>query len=146
MHRLSDIVEVELTDAEWFMLNRGLAEWAGPARCTDVMAAAMGFGDVERMFVEMDRLYQITKLHQAMSRWDWARTLLATEIVFASSVIGSGGDWQATTGLSDAGSLATLRSLQRKLMRTVRRDVMREEEIGRHDPAAAEAERHREPR
>ena len=146
MHRLSDIVEVELTDGEWFMLYRGLAEWAGPARCTDVMAEAMGFGDVERMWVEMDRLKRITKRHQAMSRWDWARTLLATEIVFASSVIGGGQDWQADTGLSDAASLQTLRSLQDKLMRTIANDVMREEEIGRHDPAAAEAELHREPR
>jgi hypothetical protein len=92
MHRLRDIVEIELTDSEWFMLNRGLSEWGGPARCTDPMAAAMGFGDVERMFAEMDRLYQVTKEHRAMSRCDWARTLLATEIVFASSVIGSGGD------------------------------------------------------
>jgi hypothetical protein len=146
MYPLSEIVEVELTDPEWFMLNRGLAEWGGPARCTDAMANAMGFGDVERMFVEMDWLYKITKQHRPMSRWDWARTLLATEIVFASSVIGSGGDWLATTGLDEVESFTTLRSLQRKLMRIIVRDVMREEEIGRDDPAAAAAELTRWPR
>ena len=89
----------------------------------------MGFGDLERMFVEMDRLYQITKLHQAIGRWDWARTLLTTEIVFASSVIGSGREWQTTTVLNDAGSLETLRSMQRKLIGTIRRDGILEDWI-----------------
>lgn len=41
--------------------------------------------------------------------------LLATEIVFASDVIGAGLDWIHTTGLSDGESIALLRSVQRKV-------------------------------
>jgi hypothetical protein len=28
-----EVVDVDLTDEERFMLNRGLVEWGGPARC-----------------------------------------------------------------------------------------------------------------
>ena len=33
----------DLTDEERHVLARGLAEWGGPARCTDALAAAMDF-------------------------------------------------------------------------------------------------------
>ena len=96
MRPLQEIVAVELTDAEWSMLTRAMLEWGGPARCTDVMAAAMGFGDVPGLFAATHRFVELTDGHRAMSRWDWARLLLATEIVFASTVIGSGLDWQTS--------------------------------------------------
>jgi len=41
--------------------------------------------------------------------------LLATEIVFASNVMGSGTDWTDTTGLDDIRSIQVLWGLQRKL-------------------------------
>jgi hypothetical protein len=52
-----------------------------------------------------------------LSRDDWRRVLLATEVVFASDVFGSGLDWSTTTGFSDADSISLLRSIQRKMPR-----------------------------
>ncbi|MFD2091298.1 hypothetical protein [Blastococcus deserti] len=52
---------------------------------------------------------------QPLTRRDWARALLATEIVFASNLVGSGLDWSSTTGLSDEETIALLRTLQRKI-------------------------------
>ncbi|MDM7888577.1 hypothetical protein QUG98_08930 [Curtobacterium sp. RHCJP20] len=48
---------------------------------------------------------------------DWRRTLLATEVVFASDIVGSGIEWETATGVRDATALQLLRSLQRKLAR-----------------------------
>ena len=48
-----------------------------------------------------------------------ARTLLAAEIVFVSDLVGSGVEWQTTTGITDEATLAVLRAIQRKLARTV---------------------------
>lgn len=50
-----------------------------------------------------------------MSQVDWVRTLLATEIVFASDVVGSGLDWPITSGLPDEETMHLLRSVQRKI-------------------------------
>jgi hypothetical protein len=50
---------------------------------------------------------------------DWARTLLAAEIVFVSDLVGSGVEWQTTTGLTDEATLPILRAIQRKLAGTV---------------------------
>jgi hypothetical protein len=110
------VVEFELTDEERLLLKRGLAEWGGPAYCTDALAVAMGFDSVADLAVQRDRLLRLLDAGAALSRWDWTRTLLATEIVFASDVVGLGVEWPTTTGLSDAGSLEVLRGLQRKLV------------------------------
>jgi len=101
------------------MLDRGLVEWGGPARCTDAMAVAMGFADVQDLFAQADRIVSELDAGRPLSRWDWSRTLLATEIVFASNVMGSGIEWTDTTGLDDVRSIQVLRSLQRKLAATV---------------------------
>ena len=97
------------------MLDRGLVEWGGPARCTDAMAVGMGFADVQDLFAQADRILGELVAGRPLSRWDWSRTLLATEIVFASNVMGSGTDWTDTTGLDDVRSIQVLRGLQRKL-------------------------------
>ena len=55
-----------------------------------------------------------------LSAADWARTLLASEIVFVSDLAGSGVEWQTTTGRSDEATIRTLRSIQRKLAKVVR--------------------------
>lgn len=51
-----------------------------------------------------------------MSRTDWTRALLASEIVFASDVVGAGVEWPTVTGWSDVETIELLRELQRKLM------------------------------
>lgn len=48
-----------------------------------------------------------------MTRRDWSRCLLATEIVWASDLIGSGHDWPITTCLTDHETLDLLRGLHR---------------------------------
>ena len=98
------------------MLKRGLLEWGGPAHCTDAMAVAMGFASVRDLFDESHRILDDLAAKRPLSRLDWTRTLLATEIAFASDVMGSGVEWPVTTGLEDWRTLQHLRQLQRKLI------------------------------
>ncbi|WP_374539553.1 hypothetical protein, partial [Micromonospora aurantiaca (nom. illeg.)] len=41
----ADVVTVDLTSDQRFLLRRGLAEWGGPAHSTDELARVMGFQD-----------------------------------------------------------------------------------------------------
>lgn len=79
----------------------------------------MGFAGVQDLFAQSDRLIEAIEGRHPLSRWDWTRALLATEIVFASDVMGSGVEWPITTGLDDTQTLRTLRALQRKLALTL---------------------------
>jgi hypothetical protein len=115
-----DVLAVDLTDDERRLLRCGLREWGGPARCTEQMAVAMGFVDVDDLFRSGARMRALLKDQTPMSRLDWGRALLATEVVFASAVMGAGWDWSIVTGMSDAETVVTLRGLQRKLTREVR--------------------------
>lgn len=110
-----DPVAVELTDDERHLLSWGLIEWGGPARCTEELALAMGFTSVADIFDEGYRIADDIRVGKPLPRVDWARALLATEIVFASEVVGSGRDWESTAGMDDVKSIGLLRSVQRKL-------------------------------
>ena len=112
-----DLLTIDLTGEERYVLFRGLAEWGGPAHATDALAIAMGFADVEDLLQEGRRLRTAIRAGQPLTRRDWRRALVATEIVFASDVFGSGCDWSITSGLSDDETVKTLRALQRKLAR-----------------------------
>lgn len=112
----AELVDVALTDDERFLLTRGLVEWGGPARCSDAMAVAMGFADVQDLLRQGDRIVEQLDARLPLSRRDWLRTLLATEIVFVSDAIGSGVEWSVTTGLDDVRSLQILRSVQGRLV------------------------------
>jgi len=113
---LSVFVDVDLDEEERHLLRCGIGEWLGPARCTDEMAVAIGFESVADLIAQADGLIEAVLSGGATSRRDWRRILLATEIVFASDVVGSGVDWTSTTGLSDAESIAVLRRVQRKVI------------------------------
>lgn len=108
-------VAVELTDDERHLLSWGLIEWGGPARCTEEMAVAMGFKSVADLLEEGYRIADDIRAAKPLPQVDWARALLATEIVFASDVVGSGGDWEVTSGMDDVRSVKALRAVQRKL-------------------------------
>lgn len=108
-------VKIPLTDTERDVLARGLTEWGGPARCTTALAVAMGFGGVDAVAVEGRRIGADIRAGRGLSRADWWRALVATEIAFASDVFGSGVGWPTTTGLNDDVTIRILRSLQRKL-------------------------------
>jgi hypothetical protein len=101
-------------------MDRGLTEWGGRAHCTEPLAVAMGIEGIEGiedLRVQGQRLRATLESKQPLSRYDWTRMLLATEIVFASDVAGSGIEWPTTTGLDDVASLGVSRGLQRKLVR-----------------------------
>ncbi|XAS68206.1 hypothetical protein V3C33_02425 [Micrococcaceae bacterium Sec5.7] len=108
-------VEIDLVDEERKLLWRGLLEWGGPARCSEAMAIALGFRGVADLLEEGQRMADDLKAGRALTRCDWRRALLATEVAFASDVVGSGIDWSTTTGMDDDRTLRVLRSAQRKL-------------------------------
>ena len=115
----SRLIAVDLTKGERELLARGLAEWGGPASATEALARAMGFESSEDLEREGRELGYALRREDHLTREDWRRTLLATEIVFASDVFGAGTDWSITTGLSDEETIKVLRSIQRKFSRTV---------------------------
>lgn len=109
-------IQLRLSDDERAVLSAGLLEWGGPARCTEELAVAMGFRGVEDLFTQGDQIREAIAAGTPLSRTDWTRALLATEVVFISNVVGSGHDWQTTTGLSDTRTLELIRALQRHLV------------------------------
>ncbi len=109
--------DLEITDDEVNVLRAGLREWGGPASLTEALAGAIGFENVDDFFVQSRRIEACLTQGASMSSVDWRRTLLATELVFASDVIGAGTDWETSTGICDADALRRLRSLQRKIVR-----------------------------
>ena len=109
-------IQLRLSEEERALLRAGLTEWGGPARCTEEFAVAMGFECVADLFASGDRIGDAIAAGFPLSRTDWTRALLATEVVFASNVVGSGWDWQTTTGFEDESTLRMLRSLQRRMV------------------------------
>jgi len=108
-------IAVELTDEERLVLRWGLIEWGGPARATEEMAVALGFGGVRDLLDVGYRIADDIEARRSLPQVDWARAMLATEVAFASDVMGSGSDWIYTVGLGDAETIAIIRSLQRKV-------------------------------
>jgi hypothetical protein len=108
-------IRVDLTPSERKVLVFGLLDWFGPARCTEEMAIALGFKSYRHFSKDSRRLMRALESNAPMSRLDWLRTLLATEVCFASNVLGSGTDWVFTCNISDEDSIKILRSLQRRL-------------------------------
>jgi hypothetical protein len=101
------------------LLRRGLLEWSGPARGTEEFAVAMGFSGLDGLLQEGKRIRAKLDSGESLEPIDWARALLATEVAFVSDMVGSGHDWSVTTGFSDEETVRILRSIQRKLARTV---------------------------
>ena len=106
---------VELTPAERSLLGVGLSQWRGPARPTSAIIKALGFSR-PTFAAEVSRLRDRIVAGEALDGRDWTRALIATEVVFVSDVVGAGVEWETCTGLSDAETIVTLRSLQRKLV------------------------------
>ncbi|MFG2552989.1 hypothetical protein [Streptomyces sp. NPDC048581] len=109
-----------LTEDEVAWLRRALLEWGGPARCGDELAIGMGFEGMQDLLDQCGRLRSALGNGIPVAPVDWARVLLAAEIVFVSDLAGSGYEWSTTTGFSDESSIRILRAIQRKLARVVR--------------------------
>ena|SRR5438105_2822021 len=115
MSNSEDLIALDLTDDESAVLRAGLDAWGGPARATQEIAVAIGFRDNADLLAEGDRIRIALETRQPLSPLDWARAVLATEIAFASQLVGSGEDWEITTGFSDANTIRILRQMQRNL-------------------------------
>jgi hypothetical protein len=107
--------ELQLSVIEIDLLRVGLLQWGGPANATNELAVAMGFGDSTSMVQDCMQMRRSLELYGALTPRDWTRALLALELAFASDLVGAGYEWSTTTGLSDEGTLRSLRSVQRKL-------------------------------
>jgi hypothetical protein len=118
--RVSETVAVQLSDDERALLVRGLGEWGGPTRPTDALARAMGSDDVAGLLADTKRVAVQLEAGEPLTAADWARSLIATEIAFASDYYGSGWDWSTTVGLDDEETIRRLRQLQRKLISVAR--------------------------
>ncbi|MGN6608640.1 MAG: hypothetical protein ACTHMS_16725 [Jatrophihabitans sp.] len=115
-----DLLALDLSEVERAVLRAGLIEWGGPARITEEFAVALGFIDQADLFRQAERIIAALNADQPLSPLDWARTVLATEVVFVSNLVGSGREWSITTGLPDADTIRILREVQRKLPSEVR--------------------------
>ncbi|WP_433277622.1 hypothetical protein ACQPZA_01270 [Pseudonocardia xinjiangensis] len=81
----------------------------------------MGFVSKEDLWRgEGRRLREALDHGEPLTRPQWWKALLATEIVFSSTVVGAGWDWTITTGLPDEETIKLLREVQRKLARALR--------------------------
>jgi hypothetical protein len=117
-----DAVAVDLTPDERSLLSQGLNEWGGPATPTDALARVMGFAGTEDLLSGEGRSLQEALAHgEPLAGAQWRKALLATEIVFASDLVGSGVDWASATGLTDEETIKLLRMVQRKVASAIYR-------------------------
>jgi hypothetical protein len=115
-----ELIRVDLTPAEQDLLVQGLGQWGGPASPTDALAQAIGFQSSNDLWQGKGReLRGALRLGEPLTPEDWRRALLATEIVFASDVVGAGTDWPITTGLPDQETITILRAIQKKIGRAL---------------------------
>ena len=110
-----DHIRVRLTVEERRVLRCGITEWGGPAHCTEEFARAMGFDGVADLELHSPRLREAVEVGEPLTREDWRRVSLMTEVAFASDIVGSGVDWATTTGMSDEQTIRLLRCIQRKV-------------------------------
>jgi hypothetical protein len=113
--RPDDLVAPDLTSDERELLWQGLHQWGGPTRPTDAVARVIGFENVDAMHGEGQRIREAIRAGDPLSRHDWRRALVATEIAVASEYYGAGSDWEIVTAFDDGRSLSLLRGVQRRL-------------------------------
>ncbi|SDL00751.1 hypothetical protein SAMN05216298_2241 [Glycomyces sambucus] len=95
---------------------RALEESGGPAHVTDALAAFVGFIDAADMVKRCNDIADQVRRDGSIDAADLRRSQLACEILFSSDIHGSGLDWEATTGLSDADAIGLLRRVQVKML------------------------------
>jgi hypothetical protein len=109
---LDEDVELPLSDDERTLLRQGLSQLGGPSRPTDELARVIGFDDRETMHADKRRIMDLLRAGQPLTKLDWQRALIATEIVWAGNFYGAAHDWEAVTGWTDERTLQVLRELQ----------------------------------
>ena len=116
-----DLVALELSDDEWNLLFQGVLQLGGPTALDDTISRAIGYRDTSELLDHWSRLLAEVKERRPLSRRDWRRAQLATEISFVSGYYGAASDWEICSMLDDATSIRLLRQIQRKLIATVGR-------------------------
>jgi hypothetical protein len=112
-----EVVDVKLSGDERDLLWEGLHQWGGPTSPTDAVARVIGFADVETMHTEGERIRQLLRDGRSLTKRDWQRALIATEIVWASSFYGAASDWEiVAAGWDDQRTLQVLRQLQGRFL------------------------------
>lgn len=109
-------VAIGLSEDERSILFQGLAQWGGPAKGTEAMAIAIGFSGTSDLYRDGHRIAADIRSGSPLTIADWHRALLATEIMFASGVVGAGLEWHGVTGWDDVTTLGLLRAVQLKVL------------------------------
>jgi hypothetical protein len=109
-------VDVGLNRDEVELMVEGFGQWYGPARPEPESAQLVGFESADEMADGVSRLRAALRGGAALSRRDWKRALIATELIFGSDAFGAGVEWEIVTGRDDRRDLRLLREVQRKLV------------------------------
>ncbi len=113
---VDELIGVELSAELRRLLREGLHQIGGPTRPTDALARVMGFDDVTSMYVEAGRIRASLLAGEPMTRLDWRRALVTTEIAFASSYYGAAMEWEDLAPWNDQQTIGLLRELQYALV------------------------------
>jgi hypothetical protein len=101
----------DLDADERALLASGLMEWFGPLEVSESLAEALGFHDVEDMFVEGERISRAIGAGEPLTARDWSRALAAVGFAF----IAEADEWTSIRGGTDAYWIGVLRRVQRKV-------------------------------
>ena len=99
MTKPSNLIQIQLNDTERTVLRGGLVEWSGPCRCSEELAVAMDFKSLSDFELQRHHLIEAIEAGHPLSRRDWRRVLLVTEISLMWNVVGSGLDVEVYGGL-----------------------------------------------
>jgi hypothetical protein len=112
---------VDLSDDEWNLLSQGVLQLGGPTALDDAISRAIGYENTAELLDHWATLLAEVKARRPLSRRDWRRAQIATEITFASGYYGAASDWEICSMLDDASTIKLLRQVQRKLISTIGR-------------------------
>jgi hypothetical protein len=105
--------DLGLTGDECALIADGLAQWGGPASAAYESAVLASYPSSDAMRAGIEALR--CALEDRLSRRDWKRVLILTELIFSSDVFGAGVEWEMVTGRDEIADFRLLREVQRKL-------------------------------
>lgn len=111
----SELVAVDLTEDERDFIRQTLEQWGWSASQKPFPFQVLALSTWQEFGDLVVRLTRAISDGESMTDLDWARALFLTEITWASSLIGSGLDFEIVTRFSDAEAVGLLRSVQRKI-------------------------------
>lgn len=109
-------VDVGLSREELKFLIDGLAEWGGVASARTESASLAGYDSAATMDRGAKAIHRTLAAQDRLSRRDWQRAVVLTELMFGSDTFGAGVEWETVTGRDEMADLRLLREVQRKLV------------------------------